>query len=877
MFRKLELCWRNLLRGNDIGEELQLHLEQLTAEMIGQGLSPQEAASAARRRFGNVTRIHEQSHELFSFRPLEDLVGDMRYGWRSMRRNPSVTVAAVLSIGLAIGVNTVIFSLIEEMFFAKPTSRVAQDLVTIHLGGSTHASLANLRDLNASGGFQQVGGFDVETTVNWRTDDGVRQTPVMLVSENYFELLETRPALGRIFRSDEARAERNPHVVLITDRLWRRKFARDLEVPGRSMVLNGRPYTILGVLPERFRPPTYLSTLPDLYVPASPELNPSLMDPRSHSLMLIARRKRGQTLEQAQAALQVAVTRMATDNPIVNGELRRGIRIFPATGYRQYVDPDEAPLVAFAGLLLVAVFVVLWIACVNVAGVLIARAAARRREIATRMAMGASRGRLVRQLMGEALLLASLGTLVGMSLHWCLSTILDNLSLPLPVPIVFQMATDFTLVMYSIALTAIATVLAGLAPALQATKPGLTSGLKMEEPQYGYRRFTFRNLLMVAQVAVTVVLLSISLLFTRSLMRANSIHPGFDLQHTVWARVNVLSDRYSKNQAYLFASRVLDAAAAVPGVRSAALSDAVPFNSFLRTSSSIHTRASASKIEYYASSVSPSYFETMGIPIFAGRPFSAGDRRGAPNVVVLNEAMARRLFGAGSAVGEKIWFGDRKEGPGVEVIGVTANSKHLTMGENQAFAVYHAIAQVRPDGTEINVFARASGDAESTAGALRKALSPLDITAAIDVGPLRSKLAFAYLPSQIGAVLVGSLGALGLILAVIGIYGATAFAVSRRAAEIGIRIALGASTGQVLRNLLGTSLVMMCTGLAIGIGLALAAAQPLAFLFAEGIKPLDPVTFALVILICLFAGGIASVIPARRALWIDPITALRVE
>jgi hypothetical protein len=282
---------------------------------------------------------------------------------------------------------------------------------------------------------------------------------------------------------------------------------------------------------------------------------------QSHTFMLVARRKPGDTVEQAYAALQVVAARIARDNPKESAGIGRSVRLRPVAGS---TDPDDAPLIAFAGLLSLAVFVVLWIACINVAGVLIARAAARRREIATRLAIGASRGRLVRQLLVETLLLASLGTLGGLSLHWYLIGILNELSLPLPLPIVFEIAPDINLLLYAIALTVISAVLAGLVPALQATRPGITSGLKLEEPQYGYRRFTLRNGLIAAQVAVTMVLLCVALLFARSLARVHSIDPGFDLRHTTWAKIGVLSDLYPKDQIFLFASRLLETAAGVP-------------------------------------------------------------------------------------------------------------------------------------------------------------------------------------------------------------------------------------------------------------------------------------------------------------------------
>jgi predicted permease len=537
-------------------------------------------------------------------------------------------------------------------------------------------------------------------------------------------------------------------------------------------------------------------------------------------------------------------------------------------------DPDMAPLLAFAGLLAVAAFVVLWIACVNIAGVLIARAAARRREIATRLAIGAGRGRLVRQLLAEVLLLAMMGTAAGLALNLYLTRLLNHWTVPLPIPIVFQMEPDAKLLLYSILLTALATLLAGLVPSWQATRPGLVSGLKMEEPQYGYRRFTFRNGLIVAQVATTMILVSVALLFARSLARVNVLDPGFDLKHTAWARVSLLSDRFAKDQMFPFAERLLETASHVPGVRSAALSRVVPFNNFMRSSSQIHA-GTVAQAEYYRNSVSDAYFETMGIRLIAGRSFAAADRKGSDSIII-NRALATRLFPGRPAVGQRVWLGD-KEGAGFEIVGVAADTKHVTMGETLAYAVYEPIARTQPSRAEINILARAGGDGASIVPALRDALSAMDTTAAVEVGPLRSKLAMAYLPAQIGAVLVGSLGTLALILALIGIYGAMAFAVSRRTAEIGIRMALGATAWQVLRAVLGTSFGAMWTGMAIGTALAIVASQPLALFLAEGISPVDALTFVGVSLLCVVTGGLAAVIPARRAMAIDPIGALWVE
>jgi putative ABC transport system permease protein len=877
VFRKLKLRLRAWIRPLDLREELDSHIAQLTDELIADGLEPQEAAMAARRKFGNASRFAERSREIFVPRLIEDIVLDLRYSCRSLRRNPAVAVSAVVSMGLAIGVNTLVFSLIQDVFLSAPTTRAPEELISIQMAGNSHTSLANLRDLDASGSVARVAGYDLESTVNWRNADTVKQTPVMLVSENYFEVLETRALAGRVFGSEEAKAERNPHLVVITHRLWTSHFAQDPGIAGKRMLLNGRPYVVLGVLPEGFRPPTLLNCLPDLYLPASSELNASLGRRKSNTLMMFARRKPGQTVEQARAALEVATARLAQDHRHEDVRLASSIRLLPLSGYAQYMDPDALPLIGFAGLLMLAVFIVLWIACVNVAGVLVARAAARRREIATRLAVGASSGRLVRQLLAEALLLAVLGAVAGLALQSYLAVLINGLTLPLPVPVVFRIKPNVTLIAYSVFLTATATLLAGLAPAWQATRSGMVGGLNREQLQSRNSRTGFRNTMIFGQVAVTVALLFLAVLFTKSLVRVASMNPGFDLKHTAWAKLSVLRDRYPKEQAFRLASAALDAASKAPGVESAALATRVPFNNFMRNGTPLHTRSLTANLEYFSIGVSGSYFPTMAIPVIAGRSFSAEDRNGTPRVVILNQALAKRLFGNGPAIGERIWFGRTKEGPGVEVVGVVADSKHLTMGETQAFTIYDSIAQAQPEGSEFNVLVRAKGDAEDVVKTVRDALSVLDSTAAVDVHPLRSRLAFAYLPSQIGAAFVGSLGALGLVLAMIGIYGAMTFAVSRRTGEIGIRVALGATASQVLATVLGTSMLTIGAALLTGILVAIALAQPLSFLLAQGVTPLDWSTLASVVAICIFVAVIAALLPAKRALSVDPISALRVE
>lgn len=877
MLRKLRLRLRAFLSPDDLRDELEFHIEQLTDQYVSEGMEPREAALAARRRFGNRGRIKEESHDVFALRLLEDFLTDLRYGLRSLGRNPSVALSAILSIGLAIGVNTLVFSLVRELFFSAPTTRAPQELVSLQLGENSHASLANLRDVDLSASLEKVAGYDVESSVNWRAGDLVGQTPVMMVSESYFEVMETQPVLGRVFLGQEAKAERNPHIVLISYRLWTRQFSQHPGITGRELFLNGRPYTVIGVLPANFRPPTFLNAVPDLFVPASAELNQALPLRRSNTLMLFARRKSDQTIEEARAAFQLAAGRLERDFPMDNKGFGRSSRMLPISGYGLLMDPEMMPLAAFAGILSAAVFTVLWIACLNVAGVLIARANARRKEIATRLAVGASRARLVRQLLTEALVLSGLGAIAGLGLHLYLTHIVRELSLPLPVPIVFQLTPDWSLMIYSIALTAIAAVLAGFAPSWQATSPALVSSLKIEESRFGHRRFTLRNGLIVGQIAITVVLLSTALLFTRSLLLVNALNPGFDLQHTAWVKLFLLRDRYTEPLAMQFASRALNAAEEIPGVASAALATTVPFNSSSRQGSTLHTRQLTEKMLFFETSVSGRYFETMGIPLLAGRPFTPSDRKSTAEVVIINHALAKRLFGDSLGVGERIWFGDTKQGLGAEVAGVVGDSKHMTMGEDQALAMYYPLAQKSLAGTEINVLVRANDDAASVTPALRKTLAALDETAAVDAGPLRTKLAFAYLPSQIGAIFIGGLGAIGLILALIGIFGTMAFEVSRRTAEIGIRLALGGSRWQVLSSVLGGVLITVCVGLALGIGVAFAVAQPLSFLLAQGIKPLDPLNFGSVAAICLLAAIVAAIIPAKRLLAVDPMNSLRAD
>jgi putative ABC transport system permease protein len=856
--------------------ELQLHIDEQIAEHIAAGMSPADARAAAMREFGPIARIEEECRDTRRVAFVHNLARDLRYTLRSLLRQPLLLITATVSIAVAVGANTAIFNLASELLFSMPSARDPEQLVRIRMSGSSHVSYRQWQALQESGALGGLAGYQIETDVNWRGPDQSVSLLPLIVTANFFDVLGAPIALGRGFTAAEADAAQHPAVAVISHAFWQKRLGGDANVLGRTLIFNGRPYTVLGVLPSTLRALPGYGVAPEVYLPLSRELMPDLDEGRAAAVELVGRLQERQTMAQGRAALAAAGQRVGQ----LFGDTHFGdVSQFSAAGGFGRMGHFKT-VGAFFAVLLVAVCLVLAIACANVAGLLLARSTARRREIAVRLALGASRSRLIQQLLTEGLWLALFGTAGGLLLMFVLMGLIGGVSLPLPMPIELHAQIDGRLLLYSAVLLILTTMFSALAPALQATRPSLVPALKQEEPRYAHRRWTLRGLLVIGQVAVALILLLTALLFLRNLNRAAGATPGFDVARTMVAQISFVEGRYTRETRAAFLQTAVDRLKALPNVEQATYAHAVPLTLRSGMTTGVDLRLAEGgdpfQARYEVNLVGPDYFSTMGIGLLRGRDFRLTDRTGAPVVVLINEEFARRHFAGVDPVGRHLLLpGAEHATYPAEIIGIVANSRHRTIGESQQAAMYEPFLQRGNRGRFVHILVRTRTDPAAVVRDVRQVLGQMDTTAAIEVQPMQSALAFAFMPSRVGAALLGVLGALGLALAMVGLYAVMSYAVSRRTAEIGIRMALGASRVAVLRLVLADAVVLAGVGIASGLAIAALVTQPLAMFLVAGLSPSDPVSFAGTAMVLTVVSLAAAWTPARRALRIDPATALR--
>jgi predicted permease len=668
-------------------------------------------------------------------------------------------------------------------------------------------------------------------------------------------------ANGRGFQTGERDA------VVATHRFWRSRLQSDPRVLGRVLLLDGRPHTVVGILPEKHRTLTGFGFAPDLYLPVNND---------NTLLAFYGRLPAGLSRQAALEKLKAACAALDRVHPDGNHKWANGVSVTSMTGLQRLTEDFLLPVSAFFAMLMAVVTLLLLIACVNVAGLLLARATARAHEFAVRSSIGASRGRLVRQLLSESLFLSTAGAAAGLALNYLLTRILNNIALPVPVPLRLAIEPDWRLLLYACAVAICSALAAGLLPALHAARVGPAAVLKRGALQLTGGRGRLRGALVAGQVAVSVVVLVTAGLFLRNLLRAAALDPGFDLRTTVWAQMRLVPETYpDADRKRSVAAQAVERLASVPGVESAATAALVPLNDNVSRFESVLTDLSPEEVRigYAWSAVGPGYFKTMGIPILAGREFTAQDRSGAPRAVIVNQAFARRVFGAVNPVGRTVRLGDAA----LTVAGVAGNSKYFTMGEDDRPAIYESYFQRGGGRANLHFLLRVSGPPETFVKAAGAALLNLDPTAAVEVKPMSQAMAFALLPSRAGAALLGAIGALGLALAAVGLYGVLAYSISRRIREIGVRAALGAPRRHLVRLALGQGASIVIAGLAIGTFIAVFVTRPLALFLVPGLKPSDPPTYAAAALALVATALVASLRPALRAIGVDPFAALRYE
>jgi putative ABC transport system permease protein len=791
---------------------------------------------------------------------LESLAQDLRYGARSLRRAPALVAVSILSLGLGIGLNLTLYSGVMTIFRHQPTMERPAEVVGVEPGNGRQFSFDNYRDLRDSGTFAEVVGFRV-SAMNRGTGENLQRLGVLVVTDNFFDGLGIRASRGRPFSARDAAPERSPRLAVIDHSFWQTHLSAHPNAIGETMVLDGEVFTVVGVLPEDYRSVTGFLT-PSVYVPVSALTLPSLSDRGSATLSVLARLAPGDTPERARAAVTAIAAELERRFPEINEGMSRPAQVFPAAAMQFRGTPVGFQLLPVV--LLALVGLVLFIGSVNVAGLLLARAVSRRHELTVRSALGASRARVVQALLSESVILAMLGTAAGLLLMLVLSRA-DWLNMG-AISRVFS--PDRQLLLPAVFLVALTTLLCGGVPALRSTRADLLAGLRSGSAG-ATDRLRLRNVYVASQVALSLVLLTVASLCWRSQARIAEIDLGFDIDHGVVSRFLTEPAPESADARQAFVDRVVDRITAVPGVQSAAVSAVVPLGGDALVAS-FHPagRTDIPGTRPSTLSVGPGYFKTLAIPVRQGREFDATHRAGTPAVAIVNQTFVNTYFSGGPALGEQIDIGGEAS---AEIIGVVADSKIDTLGEAPRSVVYYAFAQ-RP--RRLTVIARTSGDPAVTAPTIRAALNALDASAKFDVTTLREAASMELSMRRVGTRMVGAIGLVGLLLTTIGLYGIVSYLVASRNAELAIRMALGATSAQLCREVLRHAVGLVAAGLAVGAVLSVLVTPTLA-VFLAGLSPADPIAFSAASAALVLVTLLASYWPARRVSRIDPLITLR--
>ncbi|HVR72013.1 MAG TPA: ABC transporter permease [Vicinamibacteria bacterium] len=811
---------------------------------------------------------------------MERALRDLRLAARSWRRSPALAVAAVVTLGVALGANTALFSLVNAVLLRPlPGIANADRLVNVHRTAADGATFLGLsapdyRDLRErTRALDGLAAFNGRGAALGDGDGAPELVGLQLVTGNFFDVLGVRARHGRLLAEGDDAVPGASAVAVISDALWRSRFGGDPLVVGRTIRLNGFPFTVVGVGPEGFQ--GHFVGFPfEVWVPlamaaqAAPGEDVASRD--NDWLELVGRLAPGRTVAQAQADLATVMSGLAREHPGRHKDATADVR--RTTGVD---DSLRGAVVSFLAVLQAVAALVLLIACVNLAGLLLARAAGRARDVALRLALGASRAALVRQLMAEALLLLLAGGAFGVALAAWAADLLHAFQPGFVVPLRFDLGLDVRVLAFAALATLVAGVAFGLVPALQASRLDLASALRDGRAEEGGTRARARRALVVGQIALSMVLLVAAGLFVRTLQRARVLDPGFGLDGVTTARLDLTLLARDETHGRAFYDRLLERLLSLPGAQSASLTTWIPLRSLAPPTAAVHAQAEpplpAAGLNVPVSAVTPAYFETMRIPLLAGRAFSTADGPSSRPVAVISEALARRLWPGAEAAGRRLRHGSVER----EVVGVARDVKMRRLTEETSPHLYVPLAQAFTP--RVRVLLRARGDLALASAALRREVAGLEQDLPVmETMPLREAVALALFPQRMAGTIASALGALGLGLAATGLYGLVAWSVSRRTREMGVRVALGASRRDLLGLVLAQGLRLALAGVALGALGAAALAQGLRGLL-PGVSPTDPLTFVAIAVLMTAVALLASYLPARRAARVDPMTALRTQ
>jgi putative ABC transport system permease protein len=879
-WRKVFLDRLRALRDSDavhreIDEEVRFHIDMRTEEYVRKGMSPDAARREAERRFGRLTRIKEMGYEVRGGGWLETLWQDLRYGARMLVKAPGFTSIAVITLALGIGANTAIFSVVNAVLLRPLPYESPERLLIIQEsvsgGAGFSPSYSNFADWHARNAVcSSMAAVRTNESFNFTGAGEPERLQGRIVSAEFFSTLGIRPQLGRDFLAEEDRPGAPPAVIL-SHGFWQRRFGADPSIIGTQLTLNNQSFTVVGITPANFQ----YGAEADVTVPIGLQAERFRLRGRDPGVSVVARLKPGVSQQQAETELNLIAARLERQYP----ESNTGRRVLLTPLHESFVGDVRQPLLILLG----SVGLVLLIACANVANLLLVRASARRKEMVVRVALGAGRVRIIRQLLTESVLLAALGAALGILLaFWGTSLIISQA--PDGIPRLHEARVDAPVLVFTLAVSLLTGLLFGLAPALQASRPNLTEGLKEGERGSSGRRQRLRGVLVVCEVALTLALLVGAGLLIQSFRRVLQVDPGFEARNLLTMQLSV--NNPDGHQVATFFERLQRDVRSLPGVRSVAVSNGLPLGVANQPPFIVEGRPRPEPgnepvgIRY---TVSPDYFPTLGIELLKGRLFAAQDAPGTPPVVIIDEALARQYFPGEDPLGKRIRQA-LPDAPDLEIVGVVRHVEHESLdGQAPARPQFYLNFQQTPaerlptQVRRINLLVRTEVDPSSLAPAVRGRVAALNKDQTVfNVRTMEQIVAQSVAPRRFSMLLLTVFAAVALVLAGVGIYGMMSYAVAQRTREIGVRMALGAQVSDVLKLVIRQGMKLVLVGVALGLIASVALTQTIKSLLF-GVSATDPATFAAIAVLLALVALLACFVPARRATHVNPMIALRGE
>jgi predicted permease len=888
-FFRMAGIFREERRERELAAEMESHLQMHIDDNLRAGMTAEEARRQAQMKLGGIEQTKEVYRERRGLPMLETFLQDLRFAVRMLRKNLGVTTIVALTLALGVGANTAIFGLVNGLLLQRLPVPAAEQIAALviqsgdsSLGalGFSYPQFVEFREQAAP--ICEVFGSATAWRLNFTAEGHSDTLTIGGVSSNYFPALGVKPALGRLVLPGEGEHPGEPAILVLSYSLWQRRFGGDPQVIGKQVRVGGKPATIVGVMEKEFRGQFSVFEM-DAYAPLSTAFDKSsatnFWNSRDiHLMLVLGRLKPGVTLAQAQSRFDVISRRLAAQYPVTDKDL--SVRVMDERLSRPIPYANNA-FIVFSGLFLILGALVLLLACTNIANILMARASVRQREMAIRAALGGARYRLVRQMLTETMLTTLLGGIAGVTLgaglsHLASSTHLSN------IPVRLGFVFDWRVFVYALAAVVFTAIAAGLSPALRATRADVNTVLHQggRADSGGKARHKVRGDLMAAQVAGSLMLLIVAGLFVRSLRAVEHMDIGFDPNQLLNVRLDPSINNLNETQTKVFYRSLETKIRALPGVQSASLASAVPVSYMLgRESVYIEGRPvppGQKAPEMMFNSVDAPYFETLRVRVLLGRAFTDADSETSPRVAIVNETMVRLFWPAENPIGKRFSLtGDA--GPFVEIVGVARDGKYRVLAEDPQPYLYVPLTQHFTAQRTLQI--RSSIPLESLAPIVQREIQVLDANDPIEeIQTMKESLGgtLGYFIYRLGASLAAAMGLLGLLLAVIGVYGVVSYAATQRTQELGIRMALGASPRQILALLLKQGARLVIAGLLFGLAGAWALTRAMTHMLV-GVSPSDPLTYLSVAALFSFITLLACWIPARRAVRVDPTVALRYE